>query len=672
MSTDDTTTTAPQAPGATTAAAAVQALKIIGPPPPRGPAREEDLKFRRQPMVRWFSPGQLAATGLRAVLSSVFGSYADRREVQAALHQHDGDPAETGHANRDGVHRYDDDPRIHTEDGFWVDYVADLGDGFDSTYSVAWLLAQPSLPAPTGGGDAPVPPSADGAVRANETRRGHVLVMGGDQVYPTASAEEYTNRMSGPYEAALPWQADPPHLFAIPGNHDWYDGLTAFIRLFCQERWIGAWKTRQSRSYWALKLPKGWWVLGIDVQLASDLDQPQMDYFCKVAAEMKPGDRVVLCTAEPAWVHTLEDTKAFDNLRLFEEKVIVPTGAELALTLTGDLHHYSRYTDAVREGAEQRHKITAGGGGAYLLGTQLLPAEISLGVPRQPGEQVRFEEAPCETWTRGPLYPDAARSLALKWGALSLFYKNWSFTVFMGFVYAVFAWFLQSASMTSAAFEGSFLDQAADGATLPTALGEAWDVMIHAPNLLMFALLFLGGMIAFCAPDVQRSRLLLKHPRLRTLMRFVVGGVHGVSHVALAVGLTWAFARLNLGALGMAGDSIPQVLLFGAEMFALGGVAGGVLMSLFLIPFVNYNEAFSSQHLETYKNFVRLRIDPETGEMKVYAYGVDAPASWTFHPDAAPGASYYDPAAPPRVRLIDGPLILAAPRTAAAPAGERA
>jgi hypothetical protein len=31
------------------------------------------------------------------------------------------------------------------EDGeMWFDYVADLGDGFDATYAIAWLLARKS------------------------------------------------------------------------------------------------------------------------------------------------------------------------------------------------------------------------------------------------------------------------------------------------------------------------------------------------------------------------------------------------------------------------------------------------------------------------------------------------------------------------------------------------
>ena len=49
----------------------------------------------------------------------------------------------------------------------------------------------------------------------------------------------------------------------MPGNHDWYDGLKAFRRLFCTGRSIGAWRTRQERSYFACRLTHGWWLLAV-------------------------------------------------------------------------------------------------------------------------------------------------------------------------------------------------------------------------------------------------------------------------------------------------------------------------------------------------------------------------------------------------------------------------
>jgi hypothetical protein len=105
------------------------------------------LGFVPQEPVRWLSPGQLVRTAAKVAVSSLFADYADRREVQAALPS---PPVSIGAG----------------QDDLWIDYVADLGDGFDPTYTVAWLLAEPQLDV--------------GGLRLP---RGQVLVFGGDEVY---------------------------------------------------------------------------------------------------------------------------------------------------------------------------------------------------------------------------------------------------------------------------------------------------------------------------------------------------------------------------------------------------------------------------------------------------------------------------------------------------------
>jgi hypothetical protein len=90
--------------------------------------------------------------------------------------------------------------------------------------------------------------------------------LGGDQVYPYPTREEYDKRFRMPFEEAAKKKAgkvdsdSSPHLYAIPGNHDWYDGLSNFLKLFCQQRSIGIWKTYQRRSYFAIPLPHNCWI----------------------------------------------------------------------------------------------------------------------------------------------------------------------------------------------------------------------------------------------------------------------------------------------------------------------------------------------------------------------------------------------------------------------------
>src|SRR5690606_1693852 len=208
------------------------------------------MRFIRKKMVNWYDPKQLAFTAVKTVISGIFGNFADRREMQAAL-----DP---------GVEYFDysDRPEL------WVDFISDLGDGFNSTYTLAHLMAQEQL-------------DLDGHL----LKRGNILIMGGDQVYPTPELKEYNNRLKGPYNAAFPWiegDKDRPSLFALPGNHDWYDGLTNFLRLFCQGRSLGNWHSKQRRSYFALKLHHDYWLWGIDVQLNADIDYPQLCYFKEI------------------------------------------------------------------------------------------------------------------------------------------------------------------------------------------------------------------------------------------------------------------------------------------------------------------------------------------------------------------------------------------------------
>ncbi len=179
-------------------------------------------------------------------------------------------------------------------------------------------------------------------------------MLGGDQIYPTASAKAYQGRLQDPYRCARPGDSGggERHVYAIPGNHDWYDGLTAFIRLFCQrsQRTIGTWRTQQRRSYFAVRLREGWWLWSADLALEDDLDPPQQDYFDDQAQFLKPGDRVILCLPSPTWVAAFDATareqpevsQQSNKAKLIEKRVRLAQ-ARVVLALAGDLHHYARH-----------------------------------------------------------------------------------------------------------------------------------------------------------------------------------------------------------------------------------------------------------------------------------------------------------------------------------------
>ena len=100
----------------------------------------------------------------------------------------------------------------------WIDFVADTGDDRDVSVAVArWIFAEYE-------------------VEGRTLPRGDLLVFGGDIAYPVATADEIDARMVEPFNEVLEAQAADDDrvrpVLAIPGNHDWYDGLDGFARLF--------------------------------------------------------------------------------------------------------------------------------------------------------------------------------------------------------------------------------------------------------------------------------------------------------------------------------------------------------------------------------------------------------------------------------------------------------
>ncbi len=300
----------------------------------------------------------------RVAIAELFGRFADGRLMVAALDK----STEADHAAAAVAHLPGgvDEAFTPDEDGaLWIDYVADLGDGFDSTFAIASLLAREKL-----------------VIGEHATQRGRLLVMGGDEVYPLASLENYQQRLRDPYNWAFP-DPDPdsdagPLVYAIPGNHDWYDGLVLFLGLFTRRDrlHLGGWRSRQGRSYFALQLTRDWWLWAVDAQLDDTIDQPQRDYFSAIAEAMEPDASVILCGPEPGWLYTRDpDSRSLQVYDLIGDilRAKCPM-AKIPLVLSGDTHHYSRYIG--RTSGIQL--ITAGGGGAFLEATHQLKDEIAI------------------------------------------------------------------------------------------------------------------------------------------------------------------------------------------------------------------------------------------------------------------------------------------------------
>ncbi len=104
----------------------------------------------------------------------------------------------------------------------WIDFVADTGDDHDVSQAVARMIFETY--------------SVEEDGRARILPRGDVLLFGGDTAYPVATGEEIARRVVAPWNEVLRERGEDGDgrrvLLGIAGNHDWYDGLDGFGRLF--------------------------------------------------------------------------------------------------------------------------------------------------------------------------------------------------------------------------------------------------------------------------------------------------------------------------------------------------------------------------------------------------------------------------------------------------------
>jgi len=577
-------------------------------------------------MVSWLEPRFLLAAGLEVFASGVFSRFFDKRELESGragygedLIPGEGEPPALPFS----------DASYRDEDGaLWVDYASDVGEGFDPTYMIAWLLGKETL-------------ALDSETAQVPTRRGRVLVLGGDQVYPGASWEGYRDRFAGPYRAALPHlPADEvSHMFAIPGNHDWYDGLTSFMRLFCQRGWIGAWRTRQRRSYFALRLSETWWLWGIDVQFDTYIDGPQLEYFRNASADLKQGHRVILATAKPSWVAAQPATSpavkregSWETLSFVEEKLIGESDGELALTVSGDRHHYAHYVRASGDGP--LHRITAGGGGAHTMGTHGLPRSLKLPSLERPEASASYD--------LGATSPTPQESEAMRdSGLVRAVTRVTGLGVLIGALYGLNALAVADAVRDQA----TGLVHPPDGFELPGVVFDAGSQWTIGAIVLLF-----GALWAFA--EIRDPRV-----RLRAAAR------HWTEHVVLALVPPFALLVL-LDETAVAEEGLAVGWIAAAVSSVIGFWLGRLAFARYLLrvnrsgPRRHGGEIYGALASTDYKNFLRMKIGADE-RLTIYPVGVERSVEWRFEPEGSTDDPWFVPAgAQPDPRLIEPPIVI--------------
>jgi hypothetical protein len=514
------------------------------------------------PMVGWYDPLQLIRTGIDVAVSTLFGRHSDYRLIEALASPRTARPEEL---------------TCGPGGDFWLDYVADAGDGWNSTYAIASAAAQLELEL-----------SWTDKTRYM-TRRGSLLIFGGDEVYPVASKLQYQERLVTPYEAALAQTDAPsPLVRAIPGNHDWYDSLVAFTRLFCTREYFAGWRAKQTCSYFAIKLPRGWWLLGTDIQLDSDVDQPQVEYFRAIGQQIQPRDRIILCNAEPHWIYAhiygKSDTAYNENNLSFLEDVVLKN--RVTVFLAGDLHHYRRH-----ENDEGVQKITAGGGGAFLH-------------PTHGPDVSRLVGGFCLKCA----FPTREESQQLCWRNLLFLLWNPKFGLVTGIAYTLTA----LSGLTDLSAVG--IEQ------ITTAIGLIVNAALRQQIAAFWVFLVLASFWLFTDTHFRSYRI-------------IAGTAHGLVHLFAAFLVGWGATVLTVRMLGLSFGSTSQLLVAAAILLPAGWLVGSFVMGVYLLVSLNIfgrhsNEAFSALKIQDWKSFLRMKIDV-LGNLTIFPIGIRrVPRKW--------------------------------------------
>ncbi len=522
---------------------------------------------KRLGMVDWYSPTQLAKTGIDTLVSTVLGASIDTRKLQVVEGSND-----------NCIIDYSDQKEL------CFDYMADTGDGWDSTYSLAYLLMRPEI-----------------EVSGQRLKRADVLIMGGDEVYPVASPELYTQRLIEPFNQAAKDLRNETSvsrlrntdLFLIPGNHDWYDSLSSFSRRFfaykhkdgsIQERTpFSQFKNCQMRSYFILKLPSDWELWGVDIQLGKYVDNQQYTFFDDHAQSITENTKIIVCIAEPEYVYgeNKPGNLAFTLDRI--TSLAYQKGAKVMVQLAGDVHNYQHYEIPKKTKQSQkyvRHHIVSGGGGAFLHPTH----SFHLGDEKNP------KTDPVS------VYPEPQKSQDLTNGLFWFALKHKGMSAFIGGLYMAFFW--QS------------------GLQLESNNDNFWLFPVQHMGPFILMLIVIAGSMAFAGFGSTKT--------------MVWGGIHGLAHIVMAV-ICWSIGH-SISEFIVGIDSVVLgVYLSRIITFLIGGLLGGTLFGVYLWISLNilrhhHNEAFSALSCADYKNFLRCKFTAE-GALEISVIGIEKSAS---------------------------------------------
>jgi Calcineurin-like phosphoesterase len=255
--------------------------------------------------------------------------------------------------------------------------IGDTGEGDNSQYAVA-------------------SPLVDMAKNADFT------VICSDVIYPTGDLDDYGRKFHHPYRnLELP-------IYAVPGNHDWYDGLHGFMHYFCElddagylpqfGRGLAArlagplWRRSpqpnpatpgavaderrppdppQPAPYFAIDAGPVRFV-GIDTGITGDIDEDQYHWLQRVSLDAPERPKILL-TGKPIYVDGEHHPGRVTGRTETVDGVVTDPRANYVMAIGGDIHNYQRYPVPVAGGRTIQY-VVSGGGGAYMHATHRIPS----------------------------------------------------------------------------------------------------------------------------------------------------------------------------------------------------------------------------------------------------------------------------------------------------------
>ena len=251
----------------------------------------------------------------------------------------------------------------------------------------------------TGEGDASQHVLRDSLIRAAARSDVRFVVLSSDVVYPTGAMKDYETRFW------LPFKGVTKPVYAIPGNHDWYDALEGFVATFLEpeaarvvmrariEEDQGLSSTTDARieeflqkaSFYRQQygVPTGvqhapffqiqtssFALLAVDTGVLRSVDREELVWL-RAALERSRGKMVMAVLGHPFFAGGADVATGDDEFMAVRELL---RAHGVRVVMAGDTHDLEYYREPLggESGATTVHHWVNGGGGAYLsFGTAL-------------------------------------------------------------------------------------------------------------------------------------------------------------------------------------------------------------------------------------------------------------------------------------------------------------